>query len=164
MRKLNEIRGYVRNTVDKLPEIGADLVRLDDGWQDWGFCELVEALRKWTERNPKIIANEKNPKRDNVYHTKEREQKSRSCAYCKKEGHKSSECKAVECVSDCRLQLAEKNLCFNCTGSKHKASECRSTKTCQICNEKDYASICKKRFKHAINNKYYSRGIPSSSD
>ena len=65
MRKLNEIKGYVRNTSDKLPEIRADLVRLDGSWQDWGFCELVEALRKWTERNPKIIASEKNPKREN---------------------------------------------------------------------------------------------------
>ena len=34
MRKLNEIKGYVRNTVDKLPGIRADLVRLDDSWQD----------------------------------------------------------------------------------------------------------------------------------
>ena len=75
MRKLNEIKSYVRNTLDKLPGIRADLVRLDDSWQDWGFCELVEAVRKWTERNPKIIASKKNPKRDNVYHTKEKEQK-----------------------------------------------------------------------------------------
>ena len=35
MRKLNEIKGYVRNTLDKLPGIRADLVRLDDNWQDW---------------------------------------------------------------------------------------------------------------------------------
>ena len=139
MRKLNEIKGYVRNTLDKLPGIRADLVRLGDSWQDWGFCELVEALRKWTKRTPKIIASEKNPKRDNVYHTKESEQKSRSCIYCEKEGHKSS-----GCVSDRRLKLAEKKLCFNCTGSKRKASECRSTKTCQICNEKHITSICKK--------------------
>ena len=144
MRKFNEIKGYVRNTLDKLPGIRADLVRLDDSWQDWRFCELVEALRKWTERNLKIIASEKNRKRDNVYHTKEREQKSRSCVYCEKDGHKSSDCKAVECVSDHRLKLAEKKLCFNCTGSKHKASKCRSTKTCQICNEKHHTSICKK--------------------
>ena len=60
MRKLNEIKHYVRNTSDKLPGIRADLVRLDDNWQDWGFCELVEALRKWTERNQKI-ASEKKP-------------------------------------------------------------------------------------------------------
>ena len=45
MRKLNEINGYVRNTLDKLPGSRADLVRLDDSWQGWGFCELVEALR-----------------------------------------------------------------------------------------------------------------------
>ena len=36
MRKLNEIKGYVRNTLDKLPGIRADLMRLDDSWQDWG--------------------------------------------------------------------------------------------------------------------------------
>ena len=142
MRKLNKIKGYVRNTLAKLPGIRSDLVRLDDSWQDWRFCELVEALRKRTERNPKIIASEKNPKRDNVYLTKEREQKTRSCVYCEKEGHKLRECKTVECVSDCKLELSEKNLCFNCTRSKHKASECRNTKTCQFW------------FKHIINNKY----------
>ena len=52
MRKEKEIRGYVRLTLDKLPGIGADLVRLDDYWQEWGFPQLLEALRKWCERNP----------------------------------------------------------------------------------------------------------------
>ena len=102
IRKLNEIKSYVRNTLEKLPGIRADLVRLDDSWQDWGFCELVEALRKWTERNPKIIASEKKPL-NGMFTIQKREQKSRSCVYCEKEGHKSSECKAVECVSDSRL-------------------------------------------------------------
>ena len=37
MRKLNEIKSYVRNTLDKLPGIRADLVRLDDSCH-WGFC------------------------------------------------------------------------------------------------------------------------------
>ena len=37
MRKLTEIKGYVRNTLHKLPGIRADLVKLDDSWQDWGF-------------------------------------------------------------------------------------------------------------------------------
>ena len=46
MRKLNEINGFVRNTLDKLPRTRADLVMLDDSWQDWGFCELAEALRE----------------------------------------------------------------------------------------------------------------------
>ena len=44
MRKLNEIKVYVRNTLDKLPGIRADLVRLEENWQEWGFSELIEAL------------------------------------------------------------------------------------------------------------------------
>ena len=26
-------------------------MRTDDDWQGWGFLQLVEALRKWAERN-----------------------------------------------------------------------------------------------------------------
>lgn len=52
MGKLNNINGYVRATIDRLPGIRSDLVRLDDNWQEWGFQELVTALRRWTERNP----------------------------------------------------------------------------------------------------------------
>ena len=33
MGKLNEIKGYVRLTLDKLPDVRADLVRTDDNWQ-----------------------------------------------------------------------------------------------------------------------------------
>jgi len=52
MGKLKEINGYVQLTLDKLPAIRADLVRLDDDWQQWEFRQFVEALRKWSERNP----------------------------------------------------------------------------------------------------------------
>ena len=64
--------------------------------------------------------------------------------YCDKEGHKSTECKTVAKVSERRLILSQKRLCFNCTGSKHRASECRSTKTCLTCKEKHHTSICEK--------------------
>ena len=52
MGKVKEIGGFVRATLDKLPDIRADLVRLDDDWQEWGFPELIESLRKWCDRNP----------------------------------------------------------------------------------------------------------------
>ena len=64
--------------------------------------------------------------------------------YCDKEGHKSTECKTVAKVSERRLILSQKRLCFNCTGSKHRASECRITKTCLTCKEKHHTSICEK--------------------
>ena len=70
MNKLKDINGYVKITLDKLPGSRADLVRLDDDWQDWRFTQLVEALRKWTERNPKIfVSPDKNLKRDKIYYT-----------------------------------------------------------------------------------------------
>ena len=75
MRKLNEIKSYVRNTLDKLLGVRGNLIRSNDSWQYYGFCELVEALRKWTDRNLKIIASDKNPEGDHAYHTKERESK-----------------------------------------------------------------------------------------
>ena len=45
MGKIKEINGYVRVTLDKLPGIRADVVRLDDNSQDWGFSQMLEALR-----------------------------------------------------------------------------------------------------------------------
>ena len=64
--------------------------------------------------------------------------------YCDKEGHKSTECKTVAKVSERRLILSQKRLCFNYTGSKHRAFECRGTKTCLTCKEKHHTSICEK--------------------
>ena len=32
--------------------IRADLVRTDDNWKNWKFYQLLESLRKSTERNP----------------------------------------------------------------------------------------------------------------
>ena len=76
MNKLRDINGYIKITLDKLPGIHANLVTLDD-WQDWGFTQLVEALRKWTERNPKIIVPpNKNLKQDKMYYTRKNEHKS----------------------------------------------------------------------------------------
>ena len=59
MGKIKEINGYVRVSLDKLPSIRADLVRLhiDDKWQEWGFPQMLEALRKWCNRNPLSLSD-----------------------------------------------------------------------------------------------------------
>ena len=50
MKKLKDIKGDLRLTLEKLPSTPPDLVRLD-------FCQLVDSLRRWTERSPKIAGN-----------------------------------------------------------------------------------------------------------
>ena len=57
--KLKEIIMYVRSTLDKLPDIRVDLVRLYNDWQEWKFGQFAEALRQWTKRNP--ISYERKP-------------------------------------------------------------------------------------------------------
>ena len=73
MSKLKEINEYVRLTLDKLPGIRADLFRIDEDWQEWTFPQLVDALLKWTSRNPKIILSlEKGFKCENLYQTNDK--------------------------------------------------------------------------------------------
>ena len=59
MGKLREMYGHVRMTLNKLSGITANLVRTDDNRQEWKFMHLVEALRKWTERNPLPMDHER---------------------------------------------------------------------------------------------------------
>ena len=71
MDKLREINGYVRLTLNKLPGIRADLIRLDDNWQEWDSAKLVDSLRSWTDKNPKrVLNNDQKHRREGVFQTK----------------------------------------------------------------------------------------------
>lgn len=74
MKNVWETNGYVRITLDKLPDIRVDLVQLDNDWQERRSEQFLQALRKWTERNPKVFDTpEKALKLDHKYHTKDKE-------------------------------------------------------------------------------------------
>ena len=142
--KLKEVSGYVRMTIDKLEGIQKDLVRTDDNWQDWRFPELIEALRKWTMRNPvKPEDNnlDKQSKSKNSQ-TRQQESKPRACVYCDEGNHRPAECKKVDTVANQRKILADKQLCFNCTGQRYRAADCRSQQACQLCKRRHHSSIC----------------------
>ena len=44
MNKLSEVNGNVPMTLDKLPAIWGDLVRMDPEWEKWNFAQLSEAV------------------------------------------------------------------------------------------------------------------------
>ena len=137
MGKLGEISGYARMTLNKLEGIRADLIRLDDNWQEWGFPQLVEALVKWTERNPMH-----HEIREKVFTATQGAYQKRQCVYCGNSSHKSADCKKIEKVSERRNILREKRLCFNCTGSGHRAASCESKGSCRNCRGKHHTSVC----------------------
>ena len=144
MKKLKDIKGYVRLTLDKLPGTRADLVKLHDNWQEQDFCQLVDSLRRQTERNPKTAENsEKHFRRENLFQLRNKDQKSAYvCYYSETPGHKSSECDLVGGTPERRLILPKKKLCFDFTGPKH--SDCRRNKTCVNCKGKHHTSACEK--------------------
>ena len=43
--KLNQVNGHVPMTLDKLPAIRGDIVRMDPDWENWNFSQLSEAGR-----------------------------------------------------------------------------------------------------------------------
>ena len=153
MGKLKEVNGYARMTQGKLDGIKSDLVRTDEDWQDWEFPQLLEALRKWTERNPSKLeerfSSDKpsplKPNKTRSYQVKHQETKpGKPCVYCESSNHKSVNCDKVTTVPERKKQLSLKQLCFNCTGANHKATECRCTSTCKHCHRKHHTSICEK--------------------
>ena len=137
--KLKEINGYVRLTLNKLQGIRADLVRKDNGWQEWKFPQLVEALESWTGWNPITLKEKKIQKSFKAYQVKV------ECVYRDQLDHKSADCEKIKTVSDRRKILSEKKLCFNFTGAKHCAADCRNNQKCLLCKCKHNTSICEKR-------------------
>ena len=53
----------MRATLDKLKGIKADLVRGNEGWQEWSFDDLLKELKKWKDINP---IEEKSEPRDQI--------------------------------------------------------------------------------------------------
>ena len=155
MGKLSEVNGYVRLTLDKVPGIRADLVRLDDDWHEWKFFHLLEALKKWCERNPTPsteLANfsqykpqgagpGKSPRKERAFNAREETIRLKTCVYCKSEKHKSVDCEQVKDIAGRRKILSESKLCFNCTGPKHRASQCQCKTNCQNCNGRHHTSF-----------------------
>jgi hypothetical protein len=152
--KIERVNGTTRNVLDKLKGTKADLVRGEEGWQDWDLPWLVVALKKWENVNPienNYQDNNKSPPpkwfgtRSDFYHTKDGDRKKRVCVYCEDSSLLSKSCPKMSSDSARKKFLAERRLCFNCTGAKHRASDCKSTLlNCQLCNQKHHTSICTK--------------------
>ena len=145
-----KVQSYVRFTLDKLGRIRADLVRMHHNWQNWDFSEFIEALRKWTEKNPiAVTTDRKNEhlKKDRILQTLQKQRKTHACIYYGDIVHKAAECQKVKDLIQRRNILNKKRLCYNCSGEDHRAIDYRTRWTCQHCKGKHHASICNDRSK-----------------
>ena len=51
MCSLDKMNGYVAMTLDKLPAICVNFVRVDTDWEKCDFVKLAEALTLWRRHN-----------------------------------------------------------------------------------------------------------------
>ena len=45
------LKGFVMTTLNKLPNVKPDIVRMDQEWQRWDMDKLIENLQNWLRRN-----------------------------------------------------------------------------------------------------------------
>ena len=109
LNKLEQVNGAASMTLDKLPAIRGDLVRIDPSWESWDMAKLsVQAVRLWTRRNSadtnqrereqeQQTAKQNVRQQARIYHTpRGSDLKARCwpCVYCS-EDHKAVECTKV---------------------------------------------------------------------
>ena len=117
--KLNTIEWYVRNTLEKVPEIRSDLARLDSEWQQ---CE------------PSIG-------RDKNFNTLQQNATNRKCVLCDLTRHRINDCTEVKDPVRRRQIVSSKKLNFNCLKYGHRTADYLSS-TCFKSNQKHNISLC----------------------
>lgn len=159
MKKLETAQSFIYTLMDKLGPVKEAVVQKDDQWEEWKLEQLVEHLRRYTDRNPlpesdagatlstpkkrsEPLADWRN-KRDKMLlaSTQKSTRRPNVCVYCGLPNHRSVECRKVLDM-EARKEILKKNrLCFNCTGFGHMASNCKS-RGCGKCSGKHHTSIC----------------------
>lgn len=160
MGKLDTAQSAVYSISDKLGPIKELITQNDDDWEDWNLEDLVENLRKYTNRNPLKIGEENRdrPYKGNKEHYLRRDnaasgsqitklminKQKYACTYCDSAEHTSGKCTKILDVAARKEILRKKKACYNCTATGHHGSQCRS-RGCFNCGEKHHTSICSKQ-------------------
>ena len=139
MDKINQVDGYVAVTLEKLPDIPGDLVKMDHDWERWNFAQLSEAVRLRTRWNPADPNCEKSPTERS---TKSFHPTNRMCVCCGEEIAMQLTVTRIVNVAERKQILKKKRLCFNWAIGSHRAAECLSKSTCQHCRRRHHSSIC----------------------
>ena len=133
------LKGFVLSTLNKLPQVKPDLVRTDEGWEDWNMEKLIDSIQKWLKRN-KAEDNHKDltepKKRERHYFS----QKEPHCLFCE-QNHWGESCPTYDTIAKRREFFAARRLCYNCARPGHTGKECRS-RGCYKCKSKHHTSLC----------------------
>ena len=154
MDKLLSAQSAVYTLMDKLGPVREVITQTDDKWEEWTLEQLVEALRKFVDRNP-LRTEEKSKQQSGpgdgrrnteklMMQGSQRYTNANRCVYCGSTHHSSVNCTKVLTVAARRDLIRRKNLCYNCTGDNHLVSACRS-RPCKYYGQRHHTSLCERR-------------------
>ena len=136
-----KLQGFVMTTLNKLPHVKPDLVRVDENWEEWSMEDLIDALQKWLRRN-----HVENSKCEKHLFTEKGDKQTPYCLFCRKQDHWSVNCTVVTALADRKKFFVDRNLCFNCGRSNHRADQCRR-RGCVKRKYRHHTSICDRQEK-----------------
>ena len=59
------LKGFVLSTLNKLPQVKPDLVRTDEGWEDWNMEKLIDSIQNGSSAtSPKTLTKIKRIQRE----------------------------------------------------------------------------------------------------
>ena len=145
------LTGLVMTTINKLPHVKPDVVRVDDDWEQWGMENLIESLGKWLKRNKpeeQIDSQPETTKREKHWYSKGEGRTSASkpsrqgpnCMFCK-ESHWGDACPTYDTLEKRKKFFVKGKLCFNCGKHGHRENKCHS-RGCFKCKAKHHTSLC----------------------
>jgi len=137
LEEAEKLQGFVMNTINKLPHVKPDLVRVDENWEEWSMEHLIDTLQKWLKRNH--VENSKCKK--HLFTQKPGDNRSPYCLFCRKHDHWSGNCTVVSGLVNRKKFFVDHNLCFNCGRANHRADQCQR-RGCLKCKYKHHTSIC----------------------
>ena len=163
MNKLQTAQSAVYTLMDNLGPVREVITQTEDKWEEWALEQLVEALRKFVDRNP-LRAEEKSKQQGGsgdgrrnaeklMMQGSQRYTNANRCVYCGSTNHSSVNCTKVLTVAARRDLIRRKNLCYNCLGNNHLVSASRSrpcktlsrSRPCKNCGQRHHTSLCERR-------------------
>ena len=100
--KPSKLQGFVMTTLNKLPQVKPDLVRVDESWEEWSMEDLIDALQEWLRRNH--VESSKCEKASVLTEP--------YCLFCRKQKHWSEDCTLVTTLADRKKFFVDHNLCL----------------------------------------------------
>jgi hypothetical protein len=136
----NMLKELVLPTLNKLPNIKADLVRTDEEWEEW------RALQKWLKRNELEAGKETGEKRRERHMFSQKGEGAQThrgphCIFECKESHWGDTCPVYDTLEKRRRFFSEHRLCFNCARSGYRENKCRG-RGCYKCKARHHTSLC----------------------